>query len=180
VILTVRSDYVNLCSAHPVLFALLKQDNVTFRLKQITAEGLAAIVREPLLMAGHKERGEQDALAAQIRRDISDRPGDLALIQMVLFETWKQHKANRSPTSARSTVLSRPFEPPSSGGDRDRGVPTPPRRERPRNHPHEIGGVGGGGSAPHPILDQFKEAVRACQSDIAKLCGQTAPGQGRS
>jgi Golgi apparatus protein 1 len=29
------------------------------------------------------------------------------------------------------------------------------------------------------ILDQFKEAVRACQSDIAKLCGQTAPGQGR-
>ena len=29
------------------------------------------------------------------------------------------------------------------------------------------------------VLDQFKEAVRACQSDIAKLCGQTAPGQGR-
>jgi hypothetical protein len=29
------------------------------------------------------------------------------------------------------------------------------------------------------ILDQFKEAVRACQSDIAKLCGQTASGQGR-
>jgi Cysteine rich repeat len=27
--------------------------------------------------------------------------------------------------------------------------------------------------------DQLKEAVRACQSDITKLCGQTAPGQGR-
>jgi hypothetical protein len=85
VILTIRSDYVNLCSAHPALFALLKQDNVTFRLKQITAEGLAAIVREPLLMAGHKDRGEQDALAAQIRRDISDRPGDLARISHTIF-----------------------------------------------------------------------------------------------
>ena len=29
------------------------------------------------------------------------------------------------------------------------------------------------------ISDQLKEAVRACQSDIAKLCGKTAPGQGR-
>jgi cysteine rich repeat protein len=29
------------------------------------------------------------------------------------------------------------------------------------------------------IIDQFKEAARACQSDIAKSCGQTAPGQGR-
>ena len=90
--LTIRSDYFNLCSMHPALFALLKQDTVTFRVKQITQEGLAAIVREPLLLAGHKDKGVQDALIAQIRRDVSDRPGDLALIQMALFETWKQHK----------------------------------------------------------------------------------------
>ena len=64
--------------------------NVNFRLKQITVEGLAAIVHEPLRMAGHKDRGEQDALISQIKRDASDRPGDL--IQMALFETWKQHK----------------------------------------------------------------------------------------
>jgi hypothetical protein len=96
VVLTIRSDYFNLCSTHPVLFGLLKQDNINFRLKQITAEGLAAIVHEPLRMAGHKDRGEQDALITQIKRDVSDRPGDLALVQMALFETWKQHKLDNS------------------------------------------------------------------------------------
>jgi hypothetical protein len=96
VVLTIRSDYFNLCSTHPVLFDLLKQDNVNFRLKQITAEGLAAIVHKPLRMAGHKDQGEQDALISQIQRDVSDRPGDLALIQMALFETWRKHKLDNS------------------------------------------------------------------------------------
>jgi hypothetical protein len=62
------------CSAHAALFDLLKGDNVNFRLKQLTAEGLAAIVHEPLRMAGHKDRGEQDALISQIKRDASERP----------------------------------------------------------------------------------------------------------
>src|SRR5262249_24011044 len=57
---------------------------------------LAAIVHEPLRMAGHKDRGEQDALISQIKRDVSDRPGDLALIQMALLETWNQQKLNNS------------------------------------------------------------------------------------
>jgi hypothetical protein len=96
VVLTIRSDYFNLCSTHPALFDLLKQDNVNFRLKQITSGGLSAIVHEPLRMAGHKDQGEQHALLAHIRRDVSDRPGDLALIQMALFETWKQHKLDKS------------------------------------------------------------------------------------
>jgi WD40 repeat protein len=96
VVLTIRSDYFNLCSTHPALFDLLKQDKAYFRLKQLTAEGLAAIVHQPLLMAGQKDRDEQDALIAQIRRDVSDRPGDLALVQMALFETWKQHKQDQS------------------------------------------------------------------------------------
>jgi hypothetical protein len=47
-------------------------------------------------MAGHKDRGEQDALISQIKRDASERPGDLALIQMALFETWKKHKQDNS------------------------------------------------------------------------------------
>ena len=64
VILTIRSDYFNLCSTHPALFALLKQDNVMFRLKQITDEGLAEVVHKPLLLAGHKDRAEQQALVA--------------------------------------------------------------------------------------------------------------------
>ena len=94
VVLTIRSDYFNLCSTHVLLFDLLKQDNVNFRLKQITAEGLATIVHEPLRLAGHNDRVEQDALISQITRDVSERPGDLALIQMALFETWKEHKQN--------------------------------------------------------------------------------------
>jgi hypothetical protein len=42
------------------------------------------------------KRHVQDALFVEIRRDVSDRPGDLALVQMALFETWKQHKPQKS------------------------------------------------------------------------------------
>ena len=33
-------------------------------------------------------------MIASIRRDISDRPGDLALVQMALYAMWQKHKAD--------------------------------------------------------------------------------------
>ncbi|MEO8667000.1 MAG: toll/interleukin-1 receptor domain-containing protein, partial [Bauldia sp.] len=88
VVLTIRNDYFNLTSAHPELFQRLRQESATLRLKQISEEGLAEIVNEPLKLAGHKDEAERNALIAQIRRDVSNRAGDLALVQMALFETW--------------------------------------------------------------------------------------------
>jgi hypothetical protein len=56
---------------------------------------LAAIVHRPLKLAGHQDEAERDALLAAVRRDVSDRPGDLALVQMALFETWRKSKGGQ-------------------------------------------------------------------------------------
>ena len=37
---------------------------------------------------------EQDAVIASIRRDITDRAGDLALVQMALYAMWQKHRAD--------------------------------------------------------------------------------------
>jgi TIR domain len=88
IVLTIRNDYFNLCSAHPELFDRLKQDASILRLKAVTAEGLASLVNEPLKLAGYADVDDQEALIRLIRRDVSNRAGDLALVQMALFETW--------------------------------------------------------------------------------------------
>jgi hypothetical protein len=58
----------------------------------MSVEGLDEIVREPLRLVGYGNSAEIDALIAQIEQDVSDRPGDLALVQMALFETWRRHE----------------------------------------------------------------------------------------
>jgi tetratricopeptide (TPR) repeat protein len=124
VVLTIRADYFNLCSAHAAFYERIKPDGRArdadnapsarrsphFRLKVLTAAagsgaagqpagshspagnytGLAAIVHRPLILAGHTDEAERDALLAAIRHDVSDRPGDLALVQMALFEMWRE------------------------------------------------------------------------------------------
>ena len=43
-------------------------------------------------MAGHDDEEQQKALLDLFRRDMRDRPGDLALIQMALFVIWRRRK----------------------------------------------------------------------------------------
>ena len=92
IVLTVRADYYNLIRRHQDLFDVLQADNgaAQLRLKQIGDEALAQIVTRPLVMAGNSNAAERDALLAAIRRDITGRPGDMALIQMALYATWRE------------------------------------------------------------------------------------------
>jgi hypothetical protein len=114
VVLTIRADYFNLCSPYQAFHERIKQyagspRSPHFRLKGLTAPiqdsatpcatasytGLAAIVHRPLILAGNRDEAERNGLLAAIRRDVSDRPGDLALVQMALRETWRESKAGR-------------------------------------------------------------------------------------
>jgi hypothetical protein len=52
-------------------------------------------VHRPLALVGHNDEAERDALLAAIRQDVSDRPGDLALAQMALYETWRESGGGR-------------------------------------------------------------------------------------
>jgi hypothetical protein len=124
VVLTIRSDYFNLCSAYDAFYDRIRVDSQKlicsgeprgnppyFRLKSLTEpseefgtatplgpksySGLAAIVHRPLILAGYADEEERDALFRAIRRDISGRPGDLALVQMALFESWRESNSGR-------------------------------------------------------------------------------------
>jgi WD40 repeat protein len=96
IVFTLRADHFNLCRPLANLFEHLTRDNydAVLRLRRITYAGIAEAVRKPLALAGHVDLVEQDAVIALIRRDISDRPGDLALVQMALYAMWQKHKAD--------------------------------------------------------------------------------------
>jgi WD40 repeat protein len=55
-------------------------------------DGLRRIVTEPLRLAGVPE-GDRTALAEQVADEMGDRPGDLALVQMALTETWNRRQS---------------------------------------------------------------------------------------
>jgi WD40 repeat protein len=96
IVLTLRVDHFNLCRPLVALFEHLTRDNqdAVLRLRRITDAGIAEAVRNPLRLAGHTDAAEQDALIGSIRRDITDRAGDLALVQMALYAMWQKHQAD--------------------------------------------------------------------------------------
>jgi WD40 repeat protein len=96
IVLTLRADHFNLCRPLTNLFERLTRDNydAVLRLRRITDAGIAEAVRKPLALAGHTELVEQDVVIDAIRRDITDRAGDLALVQMALYAMWQKHRAD--------------------------------------------------------------------------------------
>jgi hypothetical protein len=88
IVLTMRHDYVNLCHPFKQLYERLEADNRRgrFLLGRISDAGLHQIVTEPLRLAGI-ESADRETLADQVGRDVGQRPGDLALVQMALTET---------------------------------------------------------------------------------------------
>lgn len=98
IVLTLRADYFNLCRPLSNLFEHLSKNNqdCIVRLRRITDQGIDEAVRKPLRLAGHTDISEQDAVIAAIRRDVSDRAGDLALVQMALYSMWQKHRLDRS------------------------------------------------------------------------------------
>ncbi|HET7384913.1 MAG TPA: TIR domain-containing protein [Pseudolabrys sp.] len=98
IVLTLRADHFNLCRPFASLFEHLSRNDydAVLRLRRITEQGITEAVRNPLRLAGYTDESEQDAVIASIRRDISDRAGDLALVQMALYAMWQKHRADGS------------------------------------------------------------------------------------
>ena len=102
VVLTMRHDYANLCNAFERLKARLDADDrrARFLLGRMSDEGLRRIVTEPLRLAAI-EPADREALASEVLRDVGERPGDLALVQMALTETWRRARPARRRSAAR-------------------------------------------------------------------------------
>jgi Novel STAND NTPase 1/TIR domain len=96
VVLTLRADHFNLCRPFSKLFEHLTRNSheAVLRLRRITDDGIIEAVRNPLRLAGHTDISEQNAVIDSIRRDITDRAGDLALVQMALYAMWQKHRAD--------------------------------------------------------------------------------------
>ena len=98
IVLTLRSDHFNLCRPFSELFEHLTRNGheAVLRLRRITDKGIEEAVRNPLRLAGHRDVSEQDAVIDSIRRDITDRAGDLALVQIALYAMWQKHRVEAS------------------------------------------------------------------------------------
>ena len=96
VLLTVRADYFNLCREFRALYDRLMENGQEsmLRLKRISDKGIEEAVMAPLRLAGQKDEDTHRALVAEITRDVSDRPGDMALIQMALYAAWEERARN--------------------------------------------------------------------------------------
>ncbi|MEM9140597.1 MAG: hypothetical protein AAGB15_12300, partial [Pseudomonadota bacterium] len=114
VVLTIRADYYNLLRRHQAMWSTLQKDTSRLRLGRLSDQGLAEIVARPLTLAGYDGETsssraaadrEKQALTDRIRADVSDRPGDLALIQMALARVWEASQQGRSSlTGAYASV----------------------------------------------------------------------------
>src|SRR5262249_8358439 len=93
IVLTLRADHFNLCRPFSKLFEHLTRNGheAVLRLRRITDQGIIEAVRNPLRLAGHTDLSEHDAVTEPIQRDITDRAGDLALVQMALYAMWQKH-----------------------------------------------------------------------------------------
>jgi len=91
VVLTMREDYVNLLATIPELATLLDADDggARYILGGMDEDHLKQIVCRPLSLAGVDDETERETLASALLRGMGHRPGDLALVQMALSETWR-------------------------------------------------------------------------------------------
>jgi formylglycine-generating enzyme required for sulfatase activity len=94
ILLTLRADYFNFDDSLQKLRSRLWADgqDAVFRLKRMSDQALAETAREPLDLVGFRNQAAVDALIREIQRDVSDREGDLALVQMALHSVWRRHK----------------------------------------------------------------------------------------
>jgi hypothetical protein len=94
VVLTMRSDYYNLCSQFQALFERLERDQRRSRylLGRMSNDDLKQIVAKPLELAG-VPAGDREALVRAVLQDVGERPGDLALVQFALTQAWWRRRS---------------------------------------------------------------------------------------
>jgi len=89
IVLTMRRDYYNLCSALPELYRRLEDPagQAKYSLRRMSDAGLRACIIEPLKLGGIAEAG---VFAEEVLRDVGDEPADLALLEMALTQAWQR------------------------------------------------------------------------------------------
>jgi hypothetical protein len=92
---TMRRDYYHLHTDDDALKERLAADGNAgrFHLAQMSEAGLREAVVKPLLLAGEQE-SQATALADELVKDVAGQPGNLALVEMALHQTWEKRGAS--------------------------------------------------------------------------------------
>lgn len=106
VVLTMRQDYVNLCSEIEALHSHLKAHDrrARFDLRRMDDQSLQLVVSEPLRLAGIAENA-RNSLARLVTSGVGERAGDLALVQMALTEAWNVRGDCKGDLQAAYTMV---------------------------------------------------------------------------
>jgi energy-coupling factor transporter ATP-binding protein EcfA2 len=94
VVATLRRDYLANSGTHQAFAKRLEATasgnrHSVYNLRRMSDAGLRGCIERPLALAGTPTDQARE-LADEILRDAGDQPGDLALIEMALSETWKK------------------------------------------------------------------------------------------
>lgn len=91
IVLTMRYDYYGLCQAFPLLWQRLEMRDAPSRylLRRMNNSSLREAILGPLRLTTYREDPATKTFADAVLEDIGDRPGDLALVEMALAETWR-------------------------------------------------------------------------------------------
>jgi hypothetical protein len=107
-VMTMRRDYYNLCSTHDELFRRIEEQERRgyYNLRRMDDDELLACIERPLALAG-VSTVEARRLADEVLRDAGDQPGDLALLEMALTETWQERSNHGGDLLASYVAIGR-------------------------------------------------------------------------
>jgi hypothetical protein len=96
IVLTMRRDYYNLCSQFPDLLQRFEEPagNSKYQIRRMSETALREAIVAPLSLTEYRDRPAVDIFANAVLGDVGDRPGDLALLEMALAETWRHRHAH--------------------------------------------------------------------------------------
>ena len=89
IVVTLRIDCLDRFAAIKGIGPLIVPRAAQFRLRLPKPEQIENLIKQPLALVGYGNTAEQDALVQRIQFDLSDRDGDLALLQMALYLAWR-------------------------------------------------------------------------------------------
>ena len=94
IVVTMRRDYYNL---YPALCQDLKVEDVSekFLMRRMKDTALREAILRPLKLNEYRDDQSNNSFAEVVLRDVGDRPGDLALLEMALAESWRHRGAHR-------------------------------------------------------------------------------------
>ncbi|MDH3671449.1 MAG: TIR domain-containing protein, partial [Gammaproteobacteria bacterium] len=89
IVLTMRRDYYNLCHDCSELYAWLedRERGAKFSVRRMSDEQLRSCIEQPLALT---DVGDTGVFVDQVLADVGDQPGELALLEMALTESWRR------------------------------------------------------------------------------------------